>query len=54
MSDEQIADAIREAVLCDFAHQHANTLHTGIQAAAANALLAQAIAALAARAEGAR
>lgn len=54
MTDEQIAEAIREAMLCDFAHQHANTLRTGILAATANTTLAQAVAALAARAEGAR
>ena len=54
MTDEQIAHAIREAVLCDFAHVHANTLRTGIQAATANTALAQAVAALALRAKEAR
>lgn len=54
MTDEQIAEAIREAVLCDFAHVHANTLRTGLQAATANTALAQAVAALAVRAEGVR
>ncbi len=54
MTDDQIAKAIREHALCSFAHRHANTLRTGIQAATANTALAQAVAALAARAQEAR